>query len=352
MKKILKPILYLVIVAVVIAAIVWKLQANKANNKAEAELANVKAIAIPVKVDTVKASNYVQTIEMSGAIKNNTDLYLFAETQGRITKIFKEKGSWVNKGEVILEIDNSVLKEQYELAQKNYEHSKLDYDRMKKLVEKNAVTQKNLEDITLKYTQSKAELARISKMLNDTKVSAPVSGFINDSYYEKGMLISGNVKLCNIISKNNLIIVAEVSSKDVLSIKNGDTVTVKVDEYPNKLFGGTVTNIAEKALFNSRFSIEITINENEYLKAGMFAKATIEKTQPEAILVDRNAISGSLQAASMFIVENDKLVEQKVKINKTLGDKVEIIEGLSLNQIYVVSGTINLYNSAKVKIVD
>lgn len=352
MKKILKKNLYLVIVAVVIAAIVWKLQANKANNKAEAELANVKAIAIPVKVDTVKASNYVQTIEMSGAIKNNTDLYLFAETQGRIIKIYKEKGDRVNKGDAILEIDNTVLKEQYELAKINYEHSKVDYERMKKLVENDAVTQKNLEDITLKYTQSKAELTRISKMLENTIITSPVNGFINDSYYEKGMLISGSVKLCNIISKNNLIINAEVNSKDVLKIKTGDNVSLKADEYPNNTFEGTVTNIAEKALSNSRFSIEININENEYLKAGMFAKATLEKTQPEAILVDRNAISGSLQAASMFIVENDKLVEQKVKINKTLGDKVEIIEGLSLNQIYVVSGTINLYNSAKVKIVD
>ncbi|OJV40896.1 MAG: hypothetical protein BGO29_15140 [Bacteroidales bacterium 36-12] len=352
MKKILKTILYLVIVAVVIAAIVWKLQANKANNKAETELANAKATSIPVKVDTVNVSNYSTNINMTGAIKNENDLYLFAETQGRITKIFKEKGSWVNKGEVILEIDNSVLKEQYELAKINYEHSKLDYDRMKKLVEKNAVTQKNLEDITLKYTQSKAELAKISKMLNNTKVSSPVNGFINDSYYEEGMLISGSVKLCNIISKNNLIIVAEVSSKDVLSIENGDTVTVKVDEYPNNTFLGTVTNIAEKALFNSRFAIEISINENDYLKAGMFAEAYIEKTQSETILVNRNAISGSLQDASMFIVENNKLIEQKVKIKQTLGNNVEIVDGLNHGQIYVVSGTINLYESANVRIIN
>ena len=89
MKKILKTILYLVIVAVVIAAIVWKLQANKANNKAETELANAKATSIPVKVDTVNVSNYSTNINMTGAIKNENDLYLFAETQGRITKIFK-----------------------------------------------------------------------------------------------------------------------------------------------------------------------------------------------------------------------------------------------------------------------
>lgn len=348
----MKHILPVFIVILVITAICWKLKTNKANNKVEAELANVKATTIPVKVDTVKFSNYTHIIEMSGAIKNKTDLFLLAETQGRIIKIYKEKGSWVNKGEAILEIDNSVLKEQYELAKTNYEHSKLDYERMKKLVENNAVTQKNLEDITLKYTQSKAELARITKMLNDTKVTSPVSGFINDSYYEEGMLISGSVKLCNIISINNLIITTEVNSKDVLSIESGDNVTLKVDEYPNNYFSGNVTNIAEKALSNSRFAIEISIDENNYLKAGMFAKATIEKVQTKAIIVDRNAISGSLQDASMFIVENNKLVEQKVKIKKTLGNSVEIIDGLSLNQIYVVSGTINLYESAKVKIVD
>ena len=84
----------------------------------------------------------------------------------------------------------------------------------------------------------------------------------------------------------------------------------------------------------------------------MFAEAYIEKTQSETILVNRNAISGSLQDASMFIVENNKLIEQKVKIKQTLGNNVEIVDGLNHGQIYVVSGTINLYESANVRIIN
>lgn len=353
MKKMkMKRILQIILIIMVALAIVWRLQANNAKNKEEAELANLKAKAIPVKVDTVKFSDFVQTIEVSGSIKNRTDLILFAETQGRITEIYKEKGSWVNKGEAILQVDNSVLVGQYELAKTNCQMSKLDYERMKNLVVNEAVTKKNLEDIELKYTQSKSEFAKVAKMLENTKVTSPVSGYINDTYFETGMLISGSVKLCNIISDSNLLINAEVNSSELSTIEKGDAVNIEVDEFPNKKFSGKVTNIAQKASSNSRFSIEITIDENDMLKAGMFASATIDKKQNKTILINRKAISGSLQDATVFIVNQNTLVEQSVQISRTIDDQVEVIEGLQPNQIFVTSGTINLYESAKVQIIN
>ena len=76
----IKGLLQLALVILVVLGIGWRLQANKANNKEEAELANLKAKAIPVKVDTVKYSDFVQKIEVSGHIKHHSDLILFAET--------------------------------------------------------------------------------------------------------------------------------------------------------------------------------------------------------------------------------------------------------------------------------
>jgi len=353
MKKLkIKHVLQIVLAIVIILGIVWRLQANKINNQKEAQMANLKANAIPVKVDTVKCSDFVQNIEVSGPVKNKTDLMLFPETQGRIIKIFKDKGDWVNKGDKIVQVDNSVLQEQYQLAKTNYQMSKLDYERMKNLVANDAVTKKNLEDIELKYTKSKADLAQTARMLENTTITAPVSGYINDTYYEQGMLISGSVKLCNIISKNKLTIDAEVNGSDLSMVNKGDVVGLKVDEYPNNEFSGRITDIAQKATSNSRFTIEVTIDENDLLKAGMFATVTIDKTLNNVILISRNAISGSLQNASVFVVKHNTLVEQPIQISRSFGDQVEVTNGLVPGEVFVSSGVINLYDSAKVQIIN
>lgn len=332
-------------------AIIWKLHANKATEKQNIEFANLKAQSLPVVVDTVAFIDYNDAIEISGEIKNKMDLLLFAETQGRIVKLFKKEGDWVKKGDVLLQVDDEVLKEQLILAKTNFDLSKRNLSRMKKLAENEAVTQKTLEDIELKYSQSKADLVSIKKQLENTKITSPVSGYINEGYVEIGMLISGNSRLYNIISTEELLVNAQVNGMELSRLKIGDNVEITSDNFHGKVFSGKITNIAKKASTNNRFSIEVSINNQPDLKAGMYIKGSIDKQQINKILIKRSAIIGTVKDASVFVVKNEILEEQKIQINKIIGDLVEIKSGLKPNDLIVSSGTINLYENARIHII-
>ncbi len=352
MNKIIRVIAYVVIALVFVSATIFTLMANKAQNEKEAELANIQAKALPVKVDTVAFVSNAAKIEASGTIKNETDLMLMAKAQGQIVKVVREKGDWVKKGDPIVVLERDVLLAQQELAKANHESAKRDYERMKRLAEHEAVTKKQLEDMAVKLSKTSADYKAISKNLENTIVKSPVSGFITDSYVKKGAIVSGGIRICNIISPKNLLINVLLSGEEVALISNGDAVSVLVKAFPNDTFNGTVSNIALKAATNNKFSVEIQLEANEKLKAGMYANATISKGLSGIIKAPRLAIAGTLKEASVFVVRNNKVYEKSVKIGESYGDSVSIASGLQTNEIIVTSGVINLYNKADVRIIN
>lgn len=351
-NNILNWMKYAAILLLTIVAIGWKLRSNKATNQAEARLATVTAKELPVKTKTVKRCTVSSFIEGTGTINSQNDLDLYVETQGRITNIYKKKGQRVTKGELIAKVDAEILIKQAEAAKANYESLLTDLLRMKKLVQEDAATKKQLQDVEVRLSKAKSDHDIVIRHLEDTKIKAPISGYINDDFIEEGMMISGQTKICNIISTENLIVKIELSESEMTLVSKGDQVDIFSGNYPLETFQGTITHVAQKASSNNQFSIEIAIADNELLKAGMYIHAKLKKEKQGAILIARSAIANSLHDASVFVVKNKQVTEQKVAVCQTVGDKVEICKGLSEGDIIVTSGTINLYPGARVKILE
>ena len=352
MKKAIKSLKYLIITLIVASLVITKLIANKKQNKEETQLASIQAKALPVNVDTISFSTMVTEINTYGTVENKTDLMLMAEAQGLITDILKTKGDWLKKGDPIIIVESDVLKAKQDLALANYKTAQIDYERIQRLVEKNAATKKQLENAQLNLYKTSSDYKTITKNLANTKVESPVDGYITDSYVEKGELLSGGRKICNIISPNDLLIKATVTGKESTLIAKGDTVDIQTDVYPNEVFKGTISNISLKASSTNRYTIEIKLARDVKLKAGMYATVSLIKKKDIAIKVPRTAISGTLKDASVFTVANNQAQEKKVKVGNTQGDIVEIVSGLAEGDVIVTSGNINIYDQAFIRIIN
>jgi len=352
--KIKKSYKYLVVVILCIALVGWKLDRNKKLNASETQMANVSVAYLPVKVDTVKISVLKSEIESSGIVKSNLDLVLLSETQGKITEIYKQKGDYVSKGELIAKVDDEVLKAQLELSKVNLEACQKDFHRLKKLVAENAVSKKDFEDIGLKYQKAKSDYVTTKKKLEDTQIKSPVTAYINDDYIDVGMFINGGVKICNIIDPSDLKMDIYLSEKELLQIGGSKDVNVSSDAFPGDNFKGEISNIAQKATDNNLFKTEISLNgqSEKLLKAGMFVQVRLDTPQRDVVLISRKSISGSLKSASVFIVENDYVIEKDVVIADNLGEYVVVESGISKDDIIVSSGTLNLYNRANIRVIN
>jgi RND family efflux transporter MFP subunit len=145
----------------------------------------------------------------------------------------------------------------------------------------------------------------------------------------------------------------KVNEREVLLINKGDKVSVKADVDATTAYQGTVTAVAAQADNSLKYDVEIEVKNpgNNNLRAGMYGTAAFEIADTRnALLVSRNAIVGSIQDPSVYVVKDNIARLQKVKIGTVTQDQVEVLEGLTAGEKVVQSGQINLRDGLKVSI--
>ncbi|MCW3804531.1 efflux RND transporter periplasmic adaptor subunit [Plebeiibacterium marinum] len=354
-KKNIRRVLSLVIIAACCGLIFMQLKSNKEETKKIAELANIKGQYYPVKALIIEPTNPNAKITTTGFLQSETDLNLISETQGRIIAVYKEKGDYVNKGDIIAKVDDELLRAQLNATKAAYEQLEKEVARFTKLVEENAVTSQKLEEIQLNLETTKAKYVSAKKQLEDTNIKAPINGFIESDNIEVGQFIGGGAVICNIIDAKNLTLKLDISEQDYANIKLGQTVDITSSVFPNQTFRGTISYIGKKAGYGNSFSAEIKLaNTNDnLLKAGMFVTASISlQSETTGIFVPRRAIVGSLKDASVYVINDNKSILKKVITGNTIDGQVQIVEGLKDGDSVIVEGNYNIYDQADVKVMN
>jgi RND family efflux transporter MFP subunit len=159
----------------------------------------------------------------------------------------------------------------------------------------------------------------------------------------------------DIVNVSKLKLKVTVNESQVASLKLGNTVNVSASVYPDKTFTGKITFIAPKADATLNFPVEIEINNNASndLKAGMYGTANFDSKQQKQsmMIVPRNAFVGSVSSNQIFVAENGIAKLKTVTAGRILGNKVEIINGLSEGETVIITGQINLQDGSKVDII-
>ncbi len=349
----MKKLIYILIAIAVVASIAFTLASNKEEMAEKVALAQKTNDRIPVVAATVKEEKIVTNAKATGSFKPYKEITLLSETQGRVTKILKEKGDFVKAGELLVRVDDQLLRSDLKVSQLNYEKAKRDLERFETMVEKEAITQRQLEDTRMNFENAEARLTTLKKQLAYTYIKAPISGTLDEEYIEIGSFLSPGAKLYDIVNTQQLKMVVKISEQDVLKIDVGQEVEITADVYGDQQYTGTVKVIGVRADKALRYPVEIYFkNDTEKpLKVGMFGAAHFSFDQPkEARVIPRQAIVGSLQSPSVYVIQDSTATLRKITVGTVLSDQVELIEGPETGEQVVVSGQINLEDGTKVTI--
>ncbi|WP_320019510.1 efflux RND transporter periplasmic adaptor subunit [Labilibaculum manganireducens] len=354
MKKNINRLMYIAIVAIICTLCFLQLKANKESTTKTAELGNIKGQYYPVKALVIKSIKPVSKFSSTGFLESETDLNLISETQGRIVEIYKSKGDYVNKGDIIAKVDDELLKAQLDASKAALEQLEKEDARFTKLVKENAATSQQLEDIQLKLKTTRAKYISANRQLEDTKIKAPVSGYIEDKYIDMGQFIGGGAKICNIIDAVNLKLKVTISEQDYSGINIGQKVIITSSIYPDKFFEGYISYIGKKAGYGNSFDTEIKLKNNgeKLLKAGMFVSSEILlKSDSASFFVPRKAINGSLKDASVYTIANGKAVLKTITIGKVIDSQVQVLEGLNSGEQVIIDGNYSIFDGATVEVI-
>lgn len=350
-----KTILTIIAIVASLGVIGYVLTKNKAENKAKTDIVAEKNAAVSVKTAQVKTESISLDFVANGNFAPTQELTFSAEKSGKVIKVLADEGDYVNVGQTLVIVRSDVINVNANTAKAAYDNAKSDYARYENAYQTGGVTKQQLDQAKLQLTNAQANLTQANINVGDTKVKAPIKGFINKRFIEPGSILTGMpaTQMFEIVDVSKLKLKVSVNESQVAGLKIGNTVPVTSSVFPDKVVTGKIIFIAPKADESLNFPIEIEITNNaSAIKAGMYGTANFgTKQKQELKVVPRNAFVGSVSSNQIFVVENGIAKLKKVTAGRILGDQVEIINGLSDGDTVIVTGQINLQDGNAVEII-
>ena|SRR5690554_297758 len=346
----MKKIITIVVLTGLVGITVFQLMKNKTETEAIVFHYD-KDKSIKVDAITAKVSNMDTRQTIDGNFMANREVKLNADIQGKIDVVKVDLGSEVKKGQILIELDNSLLKLQLESVKIQVKDLEKDYERYRILTEADAIQKAKLDKIQLQLQSAIIQRRTIEEQINKTTIRAPFDGTITHKFVEIGAFAAPGVPLLQLSQMNVLRFTAYVGEGEVNAFSIGDEVVLKADQYPQVNFSGKIIAIGSKANPAARYPVEIEVQNNkEYpIRAGMFGQVILDKkTEKSGIVLPLSVIQGQLDDAKVYVVKAGKAVLVPVQVLSTEGSSVLVGDGISEGDKIVSRGFVNLFDGARV----
>jgi len=184
-------------------------------------------------------------------------------------------------------------------------------------------------------------------------VYAPISGSVISAPLKNGTKVSTNNAIAIIGDISNLQVTAKVPERYVAVLKNGLKADVKLEAYPDVVFKATVSRVSPVVDSGSRTK-EIILHfdsEDKRINAGMFAKVKLyTEDYSGAVVLPVTSLVENADKYYAFVVNRDFTVSKRfVKRGYTVDNMVQILEGVSKDEVVVVQGQTSLADGSKVQ---
>ena len=259
--------------------------------------------------------NLRQIVSATGEIQPVNTVNVGSQVSGTIDNIYVDYNSHVNKGDVLLTIEPSVLQAQVREAeaslnssQSKRNYAKSEYERNKILYNEGFISRAEMEQSQTTYEQAEQEVVRMNSQYERSKtnlgyatITSPVDGTVISRKVDVGQTVAASFQTPDLFEiaedLTKMQIETSVSEADIGVIKEGQKVTFTVDAYPTKTFEGRVHQIRLSPTTTSNvvvYTVVIDVNNADLsLMPGMTAFVTIVvderfdiyKTQNAAFLV-------------------------------------------------------------------
>ena len=326
---------------------------NKKKNQAKtAVVSQMASSEVAVRVNPVTKELINLDFVANGNFAPSQQMNFAAENSGRVVRVLVDEGSYVKQGQTLAIIKTDALNIDLETAQAAYQNALKDKQRYENAYNTGGVTQQQLDQAKLALENAAARVSQARLRVSDANIRSSINGIVNKRFIEPGAVVNPGTQLFELVNVSKLKLNITVNESQVARLKMGDKVNVKASVFPDRNFGGTITFIAPKADNSLNFPVEIEIasNPGNNLKAGMYGTAVFSYgNSTPALVIPRSAFVGSVSSNQVFVIENGNTARIKnVVPGKIMGDKVEILQGLTENEQIITSGQINLSDGSKV----
>ncbi len=312
---------------------------------------NKSGTLIPVNAFVVKPFKLSSDIQAVGTLLPNEEVDLVAETTGKIIGIYFEEGQHVEKGALLLKVDDADLQAQLKRAlfQQKLLSEKLERQRI--LFEKDAVSREEFDQVQTDYNLIEADISLLKVKIDKTELRAPFSGTLGFRNVSLGAYLQPSTIVTRLVDDKLLKVEFSVPEKYAGKALVGSTVQFTT-ESSNKKFNATVYAVDSKVDSDTR-TIAIRArceNPGRLLAPGMFARLNlITRVSNHALLIPTQSVVPEMEGKKVWRLNSGKAHSIIVETGQRTENKIEVTSGLSVGDTILVTGLMQVKEGIAVK---
>lgn len=336
-RNLIKAVIVLAAIAVLTA--IMKMPAQ--NRDAPA----TPAPPVNVAVMTVEAqSELADTFELPAVVEPNRVVTVAAEVEGRIEGIPCAEGSAVNAGDLLVRLNSDLIEPAYEIAKAQFERNKIERDRMKRLVDDDATSKRDLDDAMMQLAVSESRMVEAWARLERTRILAPIGGVLNEVFVEEGEYVQVGMPVAEIVETNVVKVVVQIPERDIIFLDVGQKAEVIVrtaDKDAGESISGEITFVSELADQQTRSTrMEITVaNEQGLVRSGQIVSVNLtRRVLEDAIMIPLLAVVPMEEGYTVYVANSAEAKRREVKLGIIKGDLVQIRSGIEPGDKLIIAG--------------
>ena len=316
------------------------------------------------------------TLSSEIALPGNTQAYMdtpiYSRTNGYLKSWYFDIGAHVRKGQLMAQIETPEVDQQLQVAQADLKSAQANLDlanttstRYQNLLKTNSVSKQEtdvaMSDASAKKAAVDASMAnvrRLEQLQSFEMVYVPFDGIVTARNTDVGRLISAGQnttpqELFHLAAIGKLRVYVAVPEAYSSAVKDGGKATLTLDEYPGKIFEGTIARNSNAIDQSTRtLNVEVDVdNPKGELLPGAYAFVHFKVPEHAAsLMIPSNTLLFRSEGLRVGIVRDGRVQLVPVKIGKDAGATVEVASGLTANDAVILDPSDSLASGQQVQI--
>lgn len=306
-------------------------------------------------VSEVRAVPFPLVVEALGNARANESIEVRSRISSTVTTIRFKDGQHVNKGDVLVELEDAELRADVAEARASLIDSQGKYERARELFDNQLISDSQIESLMAQRDADQAALDAAEARLDEAVVRAPFKGRVGLRRVSLGSLVNPATVITTLDDTDIIKLDFDVPETALARVGEGLPVTAHSAAWPESTFVGKVLSVDTRVDPVSRtITVRALIpNTHDLLRPGMFLTVNLLRDNIVSIVVPEQAIVPEQSRQYVLVVaENGMVSKREVKVGRRRPGQVEILQGLEGGELVVAEGTQKAQPGRTVTIVD
>ena len=293
---------------------------------------------------TLEEGPFRTWVEVQGTVDARQSIEVTAESMGVVRNIKVKEGQKVSKGQILAELDQTVLLQSIEEIKGQLDFAKQLYTKQSNLWKQNIGSEVQYLNAKNQKESLERRLSTIESQLDMTRIKAPVSGTVDQVYLKLGQSTAMGMPAVRVVNFNDLRVITDLSESYVSRVREGASVDMEFKDL-NLSAQGRIAYVARSiSALNRTFRAEVPLNNREGLyRPNMIVGMKInDYSTNKAIKIPVNLLQNSDEGTFVMVVrgEGTALKASRVSVTpgRSNGIETEILQGLQAGDRIITTG--------------